>query len=185
AVCFCVMVETGKEPSRWNAYPVHTTERGFVTQVRSRKKEQDRSPLFGLPVDGYVWAFIEETQPYKRPHPDEDVLTILTYFSNRDKHRALSVHKVFSDLTSIEWITDSGLLEMVPLLGPLSFKDSTQVARLRFADPDAEVSMDGYLGLHPSFGDDPSDGGKGMQTTLGAIGVCLDTVDVILDELGM
>lgn len=184
AACYLISAATGKEPSRWNAYPVFTTKRGFVDKVRSRKKNPEQSPLFGLPVDGPAWTFIEETQPYNHPDPDRDPLALLAYLSNRDKHRALCVHAVFPELSEMKWVTDSELLDTVPTIGPLSFERRTEVARLRFADPDAEVSMDGYLGLHPSFGDDPPKGGKGHQVSLAAFGMCVDAVDSILDELG-
>lgn len=185
AACACISRSTGKEPSRWSAFPVYTTEGAFREKVRAPKKNPERSPLYGLPVDGPEWAVIEEAQPYNRSpeFPDYERLAILARLSNLDKHRALYIHMVFPDASDVVvWPSRAHLLEHVVSSEPLSFERSTEAARLRFHF-ETEVHVKGNLVLYPSFGEEPSDGA--IQASLGTIRLCCDRVGEILASLSL
>ena len=51
-----------------NAFPIYTSEKAFIQDVRDRAKKRGLGPLHGLAAHGEEWAFIERAQPYKRGH---------------------------------------------------------------------------------------------------------------------
>jgi hypothetical protein len=70
-------------------FPISTTEKAFIDNVRSRPR--GAGPLDCVPAISDAFAFIEHLQPYQRGRlAKRDPLYALQCLSNRDKHRSLT-----------------------------------------------------------------------------------------------
>ncbi len=96
------LVDANGGNSMRSQFPIYVSERGFIFDVRYRKKTRGTGPLNGIPATSDEWAFVERLQPYQRGRNGKlDPLYALNYLSNRDKHRALS--PAFGSPLVLDW----------------------------------------------------------------------------------
>lgn len=156
----------GQEPSRGNTFPIYDTQDSFFDAVKFRKKDPEKSVLYGIMIDGDAWAIIEGAQPYKRTQFFESPLRVIQKFSNADKHRTFlpQLARVENIMDAIGWNPDAILLGQRVGTSTLSFKKKTEVVRYQFADePNPNVHMKGDLPVEVGF----SDGREKDSYTLG------------------
>jgi len=180
-----LVLRDGHQPSRSNQFPLIDTEQRFLDEVKFRKREPERSVLYGITVDGDAWTIIERAQPYNRPNSRFDSLSVLRRLSNRDKHQTLYVQMAFPNIEAladvIGWRPGAILLEQATTVAPLSFKQPTEIVRYRFDGTlDPGVHVKGRLAVAPTVGDDQADGA--IQVAIGAFDGWIKRVDGIIAE---
>ncbi|MEO8898528.1 MAG: hypothetical protein ABI473_07550 [Candidatus Dormibacter sp.] len=155
------VLREGEQPDQRHSFPIHEREEEWVAKVQLSYRKRQKSPLFGIPVDGDAWTVIKEAQPYKRSptNPFTDPLAVLQRLSNADKHRALPPQFTFPSLVSllsvIGWSDEVSLVQQRYVARPLSLEAPTELIALRFAPPETDpgMHMKGKLGLNPTFGE--------------------------------
>jgi len=185
-----LVLRDGNKPTRWNEFPIYDSEPRFLDNVKFRKRNPERGPLYGIIVDGDAWTIIEAAQPYKGRDRGLVVLGsrigIIGKLSNVDKHRTLYVQ--------MAWVHDTAIRDAIgwnPSVSPLeekinsaliSFEKPTEIVRYRFADnTDPNMHVKGRLALTPSFGESPEEGA--IQLALGAFRDLIDRVRILLDSV--
>jgi hypothetical protein len=146
-------------PSLRTAYPIYSTPEEFAANVRPAKKKR-RGRLYGLDSTSAVFAYIEETQPYKGDHGiGSHPIWLLCQLSDQDKHRAIltlaTSHGQSADLRvggeGIEFVGKAAYSYDRPL------EDGAEVIRGQFkpiTEGQPEVEMYGHLPLDVAFGDE-------------------------------
>jgi hypothetical protein len=129
--------------------------------------------LYGIPRDGDAWAIIEAAQPYQRPKPEADALSLVARLTNTDKHRTVLEQQTYlspdSRMPRMFWRPDVEPIETVWKIAlwsrfPLSTERPAELVRFRFppdTDPgfglapetEAGVDVHGHFRLNPTVGD--------------------------------
>lgn len=181
-----LVLREGHEPTRRNEFPIFENEDLFLNEVKSRKRNPERSVLYGIKVDGDAWTIIEKAQPYLCVPAVSSPAAAIGHLSNMDKHRTLYFQISFMGYEAIRkavaWSSDAILLEYRIGTRVLSFEKETEVVRYRFADrPDPCVHVKGGFPIDPTFGEGEVEGGR--QVGLLALGYLINWVTGIADEV--
>lgn len=84
-----LVLENGGQPSRFNQFPICTTERAF-------KDACNRRQLDG--ISPAAKAVVASVQPFTSSTPDDTVLHVVSELDNADKHRLLVVVAAMADV---------------------------------------------------------------------------------------
>lgn len=181
-----LVLRDGQEPSYINQFPIFDDRDKFLQEVKFRKKNPERSILYGITTDGDAWTIIETAQPYNCTPVYASDLRCIARLSNRDKHRTLYTYEpIVTDNINevISWNPDAILLEMRTSANSLSFKEPTEVIRYRFADhPNPSVHVNGKLAIFPCFGEPPIEVGA-VQVSIGHFPSLIIQVSQIVDQV--
>ncbi len=158
-----------EKPDGRHFFPIHEDPRQFNGEVKFRKREPEKSPLFGIPIDGDAWTIIEKAQPFNcvpAGPPGDPLATpygspvaVLKRLSNADKHQSLLYQEPIPErstlLRAIGWSDEVRLVEYRVTGLPLSLERPTEIIRLRFApsNRDAGMYVKGNITLNPTFGE--------------------------------
>ena len=127
-----LVLREGNEPQQTNNFPIITCESYFMKAVKTLpKKNEKRSPLYGLTVNGDAWAIIERAQPWYRGklygyEAKRDILATLSLMSNINKHRTVLISLALPDQPMLEqmvrWkpVNIQPIEIRFPIRGPLS-----------------------------------------------------------------
>jgi hypothetical protein len=141
-----------------NAFPIYTSEKALIEDVRDRPKKRGPGPLHGIAVDSDEWAFIERAQPYqRRDSPKAHPLAVLADLSNRDKHRILNPTYVAPAAPlKITWDPRAILAEQKNFIrAGVRHEHNAKLLWLRFDQRGANpnVRVDGCIPFGVAFGD--------------------------------
>lgn len=182
-VVWQLVLREDHKPRYTHGFPLYEFRQKFLDDVKSPpKKKQERSPLWGIPVNGDAWAIIEGAQPFCRPKPQNDELLLLAQLTNIDKHRTLLVQQSFPDLAaimrSVRWDANFQPIERQSLLFMDSLKYPAKIMRFRFPPGvDPGMHMEGKFRMFPTLGDGQT------QASFDLLGGVRKRVQEILDQL--
>jgi hypothetical protein len=160
-----LVLREDQEPGQSHSFPIYDTREEFIKKVETpAKKGKQKSPLYGIPVDGDAWRIIEAVQPFNNPQPECGDLALLAKFTNFDKHRTLLLQETYAGpqwvANGIRWRPSLQPIErrLSPDFVPRSREQPTEIARFRFEPGvDPGIRMMGNIPVEPTIGDDKID----------------------------
>ncbi len=180
-----LVLRDDNEPRDTHAFPIFHVRDEFIDKVKAPKKREERSPLYGIVIDGDAWTIIENAQPFNRAEPEVakfELLANLRDMCNLDKHWGLLVQAPFTHTKGLgDWIGwRDGLqyVERIDRVSPLIFKNPTEVCRLRFADPNPGMYVKGQPPANITFGSGT------LQAAFGRFRLMYQRVNDIVDQIG-
>ena len=181
-----LVLRDDNEPRDTHAFPIFTDREQFIEKVKAPpKKTEQRSPLYGIIVDGDAWTVIEGAQPFNRPEPEMaefELLANLRQMSNLDKHWGVLVQAPFPNLKRLDdwigWRHGLQYVERIDHIGPLVLEQPAEICRLRFADANPGMYVKGQPIVHPTFGSGE------FQVSAGRFRNIFHRVEEIVDQIG-